>query len=232
MRLDKYLSMAGVGSRKDVKKIIRQKRVTVNGMVTVDDDVHIDPYLDEIRLDDSWLKVVLDVYIMLNKPQGVVSATSDEMHKTVLECIDAVLPTGCFPIGRLDIDTEGLLLISNDGDLSHRLLSPKRKVDKVYYIECRDVIDEKTVGALMSGVDIGDETKTLPAKVELHSDVSLNLTIKEGRYHQVKRMLAACGNQVTYLKRIKMGPLSLDKDLPLGSWRYLSETEVDLLKNG
>ncbi|MBV1710290.1 MAG: hypothetical protein KMY54_10605 [Erysipelothrix sp.] len=105
-------------------------------------------------------------------------------------------------------------------------------MDKVYYIECRDVIDENTVSMLMSGVDIGDETKTLPAKVELLSDVSLNLTIKEGRYHQVKRMLAACGNQVTYLKRIKMGPLSLNKDLELGSWRYLSETEVDLLKNG
>jgi 16S rRNA pseudouridine516 synthase len=232
MRLDKYLSIAGAGSRKDVKKIIRQKRVKVNGVVSINDDIHIDPYLDEIMLDDQILEVVLDVYIMLNKPQGVVSATSDEMHKTVLECIDVPLPPGCFPVGRLDIDTEGLLLITNDGELSHRLLSPKRKVDKVYYVECRDVIDDDMIENLRLGVDIDDETLTLPAQVELLSELSMNLTIKEGRYHQVKRMLSACGNQVTYLKRIKMGPLRLDDDLPLGKWRYLSETEVELLKNG
>jgi 16S rRNA pseudouridine516 synthase len=169
---------------------------------------------------------------MLNKPQDVVSATSDELHKTVLECIDVPLPPGCFPVGRLDIDTEGLLLITNDGELSHRLLAPKRKVDKVYYVECRDVIDDDMIVNLRLGVDIDDETLTLPAQVELLSEVSMNLTIKEGRYHQVKRMLSACGNQVTYLKRIKMGPLRLDDDLPLGKWRYLSETEVELLKNG
>lgn len=232
MRLDKYLAMSGAGSRKDVKKIIRQKRVSVNGVLTVNDDVHIDPYLDEIRLDEQILVLILDVYIMLNKPQGVISATSDDMHKTVLDCVDVTLPPGCFPIGRLDIDTEGLLLISNDGELSHRLLSPKRKVDKVYVVECRDVIDNKTIEMLQSGVDIGDETLTLPAKVELISDNSIRLTIKEGRYHQVKRMLAACGNQVIHLKRIQMGQLRLDEDLALGSWRYLSENEVELLKNG
>ncbi|PKM63490.1 MAG: 16S rRNA pseudouridine(516) synthase [Firmicutes bacterium HGW-Firmicutes-20] len=232
MRLDKYLSIAGIGSRKDVKKIIRQKRVTVNGVISVNDDVHIDPYLDEIRVDQQILDVVLDVYIMLNKPQGVVSATSDDLHKTVLECIDVTLPPGCFPVGRLDIDTEGLLLITNDGDLSHRLLSPKRKVDKTYYLECRDTIDDKTVDILRSGVDIDDETLTLPAEVELLSEVTMNLTIKEGRYHQIKRMLAACGNQVTYLKRIKMGSLNLDDDLALGQWRFLSESEVEQLKKG
>ena len=181
MRLDKYLSIAGMGSRKDVKKIIRQKRVKINGAVSVDDDVHIDPYTDQIWVDDQILEVVLDVYIMLNKPQGVVSATNDELHKTVLECIEYTLPPGCFPVGRLDIDTEGLLLITNDGELSHRLLSPKRKVDKVYYVECRDIIDEKTVDKLQSGVDIDDETLTLPAQVELLSEISMNLTIREGR---------------------------------------------------
>jgi 16S rRNA pseudouridine516 synthase len=232
MRLDKYLAMAGMGSRKDVKKIIRQKRVSVNGDVTTNDDVHIDPYQDEIRLDEQILSVVLDVYIMLNKPQGVVSATSDEMHKTVLECIDRTLPPGCFPVGRLDIDTEGLLLITNDGELSHRLLSPKRKVDKVYYVECRDPIDQQTLDLLKNGVDIQDETPTLPAQVELLSQNILYLTIKEGRYHQVKRMLAACGNQVTYLKRIQMGFLKLDEDLALGKWRFLSEKEVEQLKKG
>ena len=230
MRLDKYLAMAGAGSRKDVKKIIRQKRVFVNGVMTVNDDVHIDPYLDKIELDEKILDIVLDVYIMLNKPAGVVSATTDEMHKTVLECIDITLPPGCFPVGRLDIDTEGLLLITNDGELSHRLLSPKRKVDKVYYVECKDDVDQLTVQTLQKGVDIDDETLTLPALVELISEKSLFLTIKEGRYHQVKRMLAACGNQVTYLKRIQMGPLKLDDDLILGSWRFLSETEVEQLK--
>jgi 16S rRNA pseudouridine516 synthase len=232
MRLDKYLSMGGVGSRKDVKKIIRQKRVTVNGVITVNDDVHIDPYLDEIRMDQQILDVILDVYIMLNKPQGVVSATSDDLHKTVLECISATLPPGCFPVGRLDIDTEGLLVITNDGELSHRLLSPKHKVDKTYYLECRDAIDERTIDMLQSGVDIDDDTLTLPAQVNQLSESAMNLTIKEGRYHQIKRMLAACGNQVTYLKRIKMGSLSLDDDLPLGQWRYLSESEVEQLKKG
>ena len=126
MRLDKYLALAGVGSRKDVKKIIRQKRVSVNGIITVNDDVHIDPYLDKIELDHEILSVVLDVYILLNKPAGVVSATTDEMHKTVLECIDVTLPHGCFPVGRLDIDTEGLLLITNDGELSHRSTKQKK----------------------------------------------------------------------------------------------------------
>ncbi len=231
MRLDKYLSLANVGSRKEVKKIIRQKRVAVNGIITENDDVHIDPYTDDIRLDDEKLKVILDVYIMLHKPQGVVSATSDEMHKTVLECIDVELPFGCFPVGRLDIDTEGLLLITNDGDLSHRLLSPKRKVDKTYYVECRDPVDEQTLAQLRFGVDIGDETLTLAAKAELVSDRALLLTIREGRYHQVKRMLSSCGNQVTYLKRVAMGSLRLDEDLPLGSWRFLSEHEVEKLKN-
>lgn len=232
MRLDKYLAMAGVGSRKDVKKIIRQKRVEVNGVTMVNDDVHIDPYLDEIKWDQQILSVLLDVYIMMNKPQGVISATRDDMHKTVLECIDVALPAGCFPVGRLDIDTEGLLLISNDGELSHRLLSPKRKVDKVYFVECRDIINEETIEWLRLGVDIGDETLTLPATVEVVSEKSMRLTIKEGRYHQVKRMLAACGNQVTYLKRIQMGSLHLDDDLALGSWRYLSEAEVEQLKKG
>jgi 16S rRNA pseudouridine516 synthase len=230
MRLDKYLALAGIGSRKDVKKIIRQKRVMVNGIVMANDDVHIDPYVDEIKLNDEILEVVLDVYIMLNKPQAVVSATSDEMHKTVLECIDITLPPGCFPVGRLDIDTEGLLLITNDGELSHRLLSPKRKVNKVYYVECRDDVDAQTIETLRSGVDIDDETLTLPALVEIISEKAILLTIKEGRYHQVKRMLAACGNQVTYLKRIQMGPLKLDDDLGLGSWRFLSENEVEQLK--
>jgi 16S rRNA pseudouridine516 synthase len=137
---------------------------------------------------------------------------------------------GCFPVGRLDIDTEGLLLITNDGDLSHRLLSPKRKVDKVYYVECRDDVDAQTVETQRNGVDIDDETLTLPALVEMISEKSMILTIKEGRYHQVKRMLVACGNQVTYLKRVQMGPLMLDDDLDLGSWRFLSETEVEQLK--
>lgn len=231
MRLDKYCALAGAGSRKEVKKIIRQKRVLVNGVVTVNDDVHIDPYLDKIELDHEILAVVLDVYILLNKPAGVISATTDEMHKTVLECIDIPLPPGCFPVGRLDIDTEGLLLITNDGELSHRLLSPKRKVDKVYYVECRDDIDRQTVETLQKGVNIDDETPTLPAVVEMIAEKSMFLTIKEGRYHQVKRMLAACGNLVTYLKRVQMGPLRLDDDLALGSWRFLSETEVEQLKN-
>jgi 16S rRNA pseudouridine516 synthase len=230
MRLDKYCALAGAGSRKDVKKIIRQKRVSVNGIITVNDDAHIDPYVDKIELDHEILAVVLDVYILLNKPAGVVSATTDEMHKTVLECIDITLPPGCFPVGRLDIDTEGLLLITNDGELSHRLLSPKRKVDKVYYVECRDVLVHQTVETLQNGVDIDDDTPTLPALVEMNSENSMFLTIKEGRYHQVKRMLAACGNQVTYLKRIQMGPMRLDDDLEVGSWRFLRENEVEQLK--
>lgn len=231
MRLDKYLAIAGLGSRKDVKKIIRNGRVVVNDVVQRKDDAHIDPDMDQIFVDDQPITVLLNVYIMLNKPQGVISATEDEESSTVLDLIDIPLPKDVFPVGRLDKDTEGLLLLSNDGPMAHRLLAPKRKVDKVYYVKCNEVITEFMIQQLTQGVDIGDDTMTAPAQVVLEDDDSMLLTITEGRYHQVKRMLHAVGNEVVFLKRLRMGPLVLDNALQPGEWRLCTQEEIAVLKD-
>ena len=231
MRLDKYLAIAGLGSRKDVKKIIRNGRVVVNDFVQRKDDAHIDPDIDQIFVDELPVSVLLNVYIMLNKPQGVISATEDEESTTVLDLIDIPLPKDVFPVGRLDKDTEGLLLLSNDGPMAHRLLSPKRKVDKVYYVKCKDSLTELMIKQLEQGVDIGDDTLTAPAEVILESESSMFLTITEGRYHQVKRMLHAVDNEVIYLKRLRMGPLVLDESLNPGEWRLCTEDEITVLKD-
>ena len=163
---------------------------------------------------------------MLNKPQGVVSATRDPIDETVLDLLKDTGYGNLFPVGRLDKDTEGLLIMTNDGDFAHHLLSPKKHVDKVYYVEMAGPMAEEDRKALEAGVDIGEKKPTLPAKVERISDTSIYLTITEGRYHQVKRMLKAVGNEVVYLKRIAMGGLVLDESLPGGGYRELTEEEM------
>ena len=168
---------------------------------------------------------------MLNKPQDVVSATSDPTYETVLDCIDAFLPKDCFPVGRLDMDTEGLLLITNDGKLAHRLLSPKHHVEKTYLVDLAQPLQEGDQKKLENGSIVLDEEPVLPARVEILEDTQILLHIQEGRFHQVKRMLHAIGNEVVHLKRIAMGPLRLDEALASGEWRYLSEEEITVLKN-
>lgn len=230
MRLDKYLAHAGIGTRKEVKLLIRKKHICVNGVVCTKDDTHIDEHRDVITFDGEDISYEPVVYLMLNKPSGVISATVDDMHATVFDCIDALLPTDCFPVGRLDIDTEGLLLITNDGKLAHQLLSPSKHVWKTYYVEARDPLSPDDLHILESGTIKLDEEVLKKAKTQRITDHSIYLSIQEGKYHQIKRMLHAVHNEVTYLKRIQMGPLSLDESLAPGEWRYLHENEIAMLR--
>ncbi|MEG0360866.1 MAG: pseudouridine synthase [Longicatena sp.] len=230
MRLDKYLAHASIGSRKQVKQLIRKKHIKVNGIVCTSDDQHIDENSDVVYFDDVNISYQTIVYLMLNKPKGVVSATKDELHATVFECIDTILPNDCFPVGRLDIDTEGLLLISNDGKFAHDLLAPKKHVDKTYYVETMHALSNEDIKILESGTIILDDEVVLPAHVNLISECAIELSIHEGKYHQVKRMLHALHNEVTYLKRIRFGSLLLDESLGSGEWRALTTNEIKKLK--
>ncbi len=225
MRLDKYLAKANLGSRKQVKELIRKKKIQVNGVIVQKDDIKIDEYHDEIRFNDEVIVYQQYVYYMLNKPQGVVSATYDENCKTVMECFDEFLGDDVFPVGRLDKDTEGLLLVSNDGQLAHHLLSLKNHVDKTYYVLCKNKIDDGMVEGLQKQIVLQDAVFQ-PAKVEVLSDYELHLTIQEGKFHQIKRMLHHVGNEVVYLKRIRFGSLVLDENLQPGEYRMLSEDEI------
>ena len=229
MRLDKFLKDTGFGSRKEVKVLIKQKRVSVNDIVISNEGISVDEITDIIKVDNTQVIYIKFVYIMLNKPQGVVSATIDNVHSTVIDLINDYKYLDLFPVGRLDIDTEGLLLITNDGALSHNLLSPKKHVDKTYYLETNEVLTSDDINQIESGVLIDNEL-TLPAKLEIVNDNKYLLTIHEGKFHQVKRMISSVGKKVTFLKRIKFGPLVLDKDLPLGSYRLLTNEEIENLK--
>lgn len=228
MRLDKFLAHAGIGTRKEVKEFIRKKRVSVNGVIQKKDDVKIDELKDEVCVDGEVIRYQQFVYYMLNKPQGVVSATVDSQYKTVLECFDCYLPDDVFPVGRLDIDTEGLLLISNDGQLAHRLLSLKYHVDKTYYVKCEKEITDDMVKGLSQTIELKEEVYQ-PGVVEVISKDELYLTIQEGKFHQVKRMLHHVGNEVVFLKRVSFGPLKLDESLLPGEYRELSEEEIERL---
>ena len=229
MRLDKFLKDTGFGSRKEVKVLIKQKRVSVNDEVISNEGISVDENTDIIKVDNTQVIYIKFVYIMLNKPQGVVSATVDNVHSTVIDLINEYKYLDLFPVGRLDIDTEGLLLITNDGALSHNLLSPKKHVDKTYYLETNDVLTIDDINKIKSGVLIDNEL-TLPAKLDIVEDNKYLLTIHEGKFHQVKRMILSVGKKVTFLKRIKFGSLVLDKDLPLGSYRLLTNEEIENLK--
>ena len=229
MRLDKFLKDTGFGSRKEVKVLIKQKRVSVNDVVISNEGISVNENIDIIKVDNKQVIYIKYVYIMLNKPQGVVSATIDNVHSTVIDLINDYKYLDLFPVGRLDIDTEGLLLITNDGALSHNLLSPKKHVDKTYYLETNEVLTSDDINQIESGVLIDNEL-TLPAKLEIVNDNKYLLTIHEGKFHQVKRMISSVGKKVTFLKRIKFGSLELDKDLPLGSYRLLTNEEIEELK--
>ena len=209
MRLDKFLKDTGFGSRKEVKILIKQKRVSVNDIIVNNEGLSVDENNDVIKVDNERVIYIKYVYIMLNKPQGVVSATFDNVHTTVIDLINDFKYLELFPVGRLDIDTEGLLLITNDGVLSHNLLSPKKHVDKTYFLETDEELSIEDMEKIENGVMI-DGQLTLPAKIEKVSNRSYHLTIHEGKFHQVKRMIASTGKNVIYLKRISFGPLNLD----------------------
>ena len=232
LRLDKYLADMGLGTRSQVKKAVSSKAVKVNGEVVRSSDMKIDTEKDEVLFHGSPVKYTDYEYYMLNKPTGCVSATEDSRDMTVIELIKERQRKDLFPVGRLDKDTEGLLLITNDGDLAHRLLSPKKHVDKTYFARVRGKVTEEDITAFKAGVDIGEENLTLPAKlVIIKSDEisEIELTIQEGKFHQVKRMFQAVDKEVIYLKRLRMGSLILDETLKTGEYRKLTKNELEHL---
>lgn len=230
MRLDRYLCELNIGSRSQVKEFVRKGLVSVNGQVIRSADQKIEEQRDQVTFQGNILTYQKYVYYMLNKPLGVVSATQDNTAGTVVELLASEGRKDLFPMGRLDKDTEGLLILTNDGELAHRLLSPKRHVDKTYQVTVSHALSEEDFRRLEQGVDIGEERLTLPAKVETLSENMIYLTIQEGKYHQVKRMLQAVGNQVTALKRIRFGGIDLDERLTPGAYRLLTLQEEERLK--
>lgn len=233
IRLDKFLADAGQGTRSEVKIKINQGKIRVNGQVIKKNDHKLVPDVDRVEIDGKAVTFHRFQYYMLNKPKGVVSATKDGRDKTVIELITEDKRRDLFPVGRLDKDTEGLLLITNDGALANKLLSPGKHVDKCYYAEVEGKVTKDTVKCFAEGLDIGDDKATLPATliIEESGDVSkIRITITEGRYHQIKRMFEAVGMKVLYLKRLSMGSLELDPHLNLGEYRMLTEKELDKLK--
>lgn len=230
IRLDKFLCEMEIGTRSQVKDMVKKGMVSVDGEVVKKADYKFDETAARVCVNGKELSYQKFYYYMLNKPQGVVSATTDNHDKTVLDLLKGAPGKDMFPVGRLDKDTEGLLLITNDGELSHNLLSPKKHVDKTYLVETREKVTEDMVLKLEQGVDIGEEKLTLPAKVERKEDKKIELTINEGKFHQVKRMLKAVDNEVVYLKRLSMGSLKLDGTLALGEYRSLTDDEILELK--
>ena len=232
IRLDKYLADMSIGTRTEVKKLIRQGKVAVDGLIVKNPDIKVDTGTQNVTYNGIAVTYETYEYYMLNKPAGVISATSDKTEKTVLDLIDSKKRKDLFPVGRLDKDTEGLLLITNDGELAHRLLSPKKHVDKLYYAKVEGTVGMEDIDAFAKGLDIGEGEYTKPAKLEiLKSDIisEIKLTIQEGKFHQVKRMFEAVGKKVIYLKRLEMGTLKLDEGLALGEYRPLTQKEIEEL---
>lgn len=233
MRIDKVLANLGYGSRKEVKKLLKDGSVTVNDEKIKDAKLHVDPEKDLIRINGETVEYREFIYLMMNKPPGVISATEDNRDETVIDLLEAEdLIFEPFPVGRLDKDTEGLLLITNDGQLAHRLLSPKKHVPKTYFAVIDQEVTEEDVTAFRKGVILDDGYATKPGELNIlksgeRSDIEL--TITEGKFHQVKRMFEAVGKKVVYLQRLSMGPLRLDETLELGEYRELTEEELQSL---
>lgn len=231
MRLDKYLSDMKYGTRSSLKKDIKNGLITVNGQTVRQSDHKIDENTDKVCYKGVPCTYEKYIYYMLHKPAGVISATEDKKDKTVLSLLAKTGRDDLFPVGRLDKDAEGLLLMTNDGMLAHRLLSPRRHVEKTYECSLAESVTDTQIQALESGVDIGEKKKTRPAKVTVIEPKKITLTITEGKFHQVKRMLKAVGNEVLYLKRLRMGSLALDENLKPGEYRMLTDEEIMLLKS-
>lgn len=232
MRIDKLLANMGVGSRKEVKEYIKMGLVKVNGKTVLKATDKVDEDKDEISFRDDLIEYKKYIYIMLNKPQGVISASRGYNHRTVVDLVgDDYKNRGLFPAGRLDKDTEGLILLTNDGLLAHNLLAPKKEVVKKYFARVDEKLENNDVQKFKTGIYLNPERYlTKPATLEIISDYECFVYIQEGKYHQVKRMLADCGKEVTYLKRVSIGPLLLDESLKLGEYRHLTEDELTSLK--
>ena len=236
MRLDKFLVENGLGSRSQVKDVLKKGLVLVNGRAEKSPKTQINETADEVVVSGQKLTYEKFVYYLLNKPKGYISATEDERHKTVLDLLDETArQKEVFPVGRLDIDTHGLLLLTNNGKLAHAMLSPKKHVEKIYRAQVVGLMNQSDVERFARGIELKDFT-CHPAQlkiVELDEEKEISLveiTLAEGKFHQVKRMVAACGKEVTDLQRLSMGPLQLDPELALGEWRRLTEEEMKSLE--
>ena len=233
IRLDKFLTEVGIGTRSEVKKYIRQGLVTIDSVPAQKPEQKIDEKTAKVCFRGNEIVYAAYEYYLLYKPAGCVSATEDRLHKTVMDYLTDTVRKDLFPVGRLDLDTEGLLLITNDGALAHDLLSPSKHVEKTYYAKVKGRVAEDDVNQFEKGVDIGEEKPTKPAKLVIVSegDISeIRLTITEGRFHQVKRMFEAVGKEVVYLKRLSMGSLVLPDDLAPGDYRSLTIQELESLR--
>lgn len=233
IRLDKFLADAKVGSRSEVKGYIKKGRIQINGETILKAEVKVDADKDNVFFDGEQVCKKSFVYYMLNKPKGVVSATVDNLNETVVSLIKEKYQNELFPVGRLDKDTEGLLLLTNDGVLAHNLLSPRKHVDKKYYALIKGYVTTEDVCAFKEGLDIGEEKLTMPADLRILKSgetSEIEVIIQEGKFHQVKRMFQAVSKEVIYLKRLSMGKLELDNTLQPGEYRHLTEEEVMLLK--
>ena len=233
VRLDKYLADMGIGTRSEVKEYVRKGRVMVDGNIVKQSDLKLDPLQSEVCFDNVRLEYESFDYFMLNKPAGVVSATTDNHCTTVVELIESNKRKNLFPVGRLDKDTEGLLLITDDGELAHRLLSPKKHVPKTYYARIKGRVTTEDIVIFEKGIKLEEEFTTLPARLNIlqSGEVSeIEVTIYEGKFHQIKRMFQAVGKEVLYLKRLSMGELKLDETLEPGKYRKLTPAELNDLK--
>lgn len=230
-RLDKILAGTGRWSRREVKELIRQRRVLLDGLPADSPERKIDPNTAVIQVDGVPVAYRRYTYVLLHKPAGVLSAVEDSRHTTVMDLLPQELKRqGLSPVGRLDKDTEGLLLLTNDGDLAHRLLSPRSHVDKVYYARTQGTPTAEDAARFAEGITLEDGLHCLPAVLRVCGENEVLLTLREGKFHQVKRMLAACGTPVEYLRRLSMGPLELGSDLPPGEFRHLTEEEITNLR--
>ena len=234
MRLDKYLADMGLGTRSEIKKAVRSGRVSVDGRAVTNPAAKVGPE-EVVLFDGTAVTYEPYVYYMLHKPAGVISASEDRRERTCVDLIDETRRRDLFPVGRLDRDTEGLLLITNDGDLCHRLLTPSRHVDKVYYARISGKVTEEDVRGFADGLQVDADFRAMPAQLRiLRSDSvsEVEIVIREGKFHQIKRMFRAVGKEVLYLKRLSMGSLTLDPALQPGTWRRLTAEELAELRNG
>lgn len=232
-RLDKILSSALKISRGDVKKLIKKQSVTVNGASVKSGEMKIDPDTDEIRLNGRDVVYQKNIYLMMNKPEGVISASNDRSQETVVDLVpEEYRRDGLFPAGRLDADTTGFVLITDDGDFAHRILSPKNHVEKTYHARLAQRLSDGDIERFLSGIELKDGTLCLEARLRVIEDGEtplVEVVIHEGKYHQVKRMFAALGNRVVQLRRIKIGGLSLDGTLAEGECREITREEIRLI---
>lgn len=233
VRLDKYLSEMGIGTRSEVKEYIKKGRVIVDGKIVRQPDFKLDSFESKVYFDNREVEYEAFQYFMINKPAGVVSATTDNHCRTVIDLINTKKKKNLFPVGRLDKDTEGLLLITDDGELAHRLLSPRKHVPKTYYARIQGKVTGEDIAAFKKGMKLEEDFITLPAQLVIlqnGEESEVLVTIYEGKFHQIKRMFKAVGKEVLYLKRLSMGNLKLDETLAAGEYRKLTQEELNILK--